>query len=35
LDEVALTLQCDRAILAFQATDRRERPWIHFTGTSA
>jgi 3-isopropylmalate/(R)-2-methylmalate dehydratase small subunit len=35
LDEVALTLQRDRAILAFQATDRRERPWIHFTGTSA
>jgi 3-isopropylmalate/(R)-2-methylmalate dehydratase small subunit len=35
LDEVALTLQRDREILAFQAADRVQRPWIHFTGTSA
>ena len=35
LDEVALTLQRDQEILAFQAADRGERPWIHFTGISA
>jgi 3-isopropylmalate/(R)-2-methylmalate dehydratase small subunit len=31
LDEVALTLQRDHEIRAFQAADRAERPWIHFT----
>ena len=30
LDEVALTLQRDNEIRAFQAADRLERPWIHF-----
>jgi 3-isopropylmalate/(R)-2-methylmalate dehydratase small subunit len=35
LDEVALTLQRDQEICAFQAADRGERPWIHFAGTSA
>ena len=30
LDEVALTLQRDDEIRAFQASDRMERPWIHF-----
>jgi hypothetical protein len=30
LDEVALTLQRDDEIRAFQAADRAERPWIHF-----
>ena len=30
LDEVLLTLQRDDEILAFQASDRAERPWIHF-----
>jgi 3-isopropylmalate/(R)-2-methylmalate dehydratase small subunit len=30
LDEVALTLQRDNAIRAFQAADQVERPWIHF-----
>jgi 3-isopropylmalate/(R)-2-methylmalate dehydratase small subunit len=30
LDEVALTLQRDGEIRAFQAADREERPWIHF-----
>jgi len=30
LDEVALTLQRDDEIKAFQAADRRARPWIHF-----
>jgi len=30
LDEVALTLQRDNEIRAFQAADRIERPWIHF-----
>jgi 3-isopropylmalate/(R)-2-methylmalate dehydratase small subunit len=30
LDEVALTLQRDNEIRAFQASDRAERPWIHF-----
>jgi 3-isopropylmalate/(R)-2-methylmalate dehydratase small subunit len=32
LDEVALTLQRDHEIRAFQAADRAERPWIHFAG---
>jgi 3-isopropylmalate/(R)-2-methylmalate dehydratase small subunit len=32
LDEVALTLQRDADIHAFQAADRIERPWIHFAG---
>jgi 3-isopropylmalate/(R)-2-methylmalate dehydratase small subunit len=35
LDEVALTLQRDSEIRAFQAVDRAARPWIHFTGKSA
>ena len=35
LDEVALTLQRDDEIRAFQAADRAERPWIHFAGKSA
>jgi 3-isopropylmalate/(R)-2-methylmalate dehydratase small subunit len=35
LDEVALTLQRDDEICAFQAADRIERPWIHFAGKSA
>jgi 3-isopropylmalate/(R)-2-methylmalate dehydratase small subunit len=35
LDEVALTLQRDGEIRAFQAADRTERPWIHFSGKSA
>jgi 3-isopropylmalate/(R)-2-methylmalate dehydratase small subunit len=35
LDEVALTLQRDSEILAFQAADRAERPWIHFARKSA
>jgi len=35
LDEVALTLQRDDEIRAFQATDREARPWIHFAGKSA
>jgi 3-isopropylmalate/(R)-2-methylmalate dehydratase small subunit len=35
LDEVALTLQRDDEIRAFQAADRTERPWIHFAGKSA
>jgi len=35
LDEVALTLQRDDEILAFQAADRSARPWIHFAGKSA
>jgi 3-isopropylmalate/(R)-2-methylmalate dehydratase small subunit len=30
LDEVLLTLQRDDEIRAFQASDRAERPWIHF-----
>jgi 3-isopropylmalate/(R)-2-methylmalate dehydratase small subunit len=34
LDEVALTLQRDSEILAFQAADRAERPWIHFARKS-
>ena len=35
LDEVLLTLQRDDEILAFQASDRAERPWIHFARKSA
>ncbi len=35
LDEVAMTLQRDNEIRAFQAVDRSARPWIHFAGTSA
>ncbi len=35
LDEVALTLQRDNAIRAFQAADRAERPWIYFAGDHA
>jgi 3-isopropylmalate/(R)-2-methylmalate dehydratase small subunit len=30
LDEIALTLQRDEDIRAFQAADRTDRPWIHF-----
>ena len=35
LDEVSLTLQRDDEIRAFQASDRVERPWIHFARKSA
>ncbi len=35
LDEVALTLQRDDEIRAFQAADRNERPWIHFARKQA
>lgn len=35
LDEVALTLQRDDEIRAFQTSDRAARPWIHFAGKSA
>jgi 3-isopropylmalate/(R)-2-methylmalate dehydratase small subunit len=35
LDEVALTLQRDGEIRAFQAADSAERPWIHFARKSA
>jgi 3-isopropylmalate/(R)-2-methylmalate dehydratase small subunit len=35
LDEVLLTLQRDDDIQAFQASDRAERPWIHFARKSA
>ena len=35
LDEIALTLQRDAEILAFLASDRKERPWIHFAGNQA
>jgi 3-isopropylmalate/(R)-2-methylmalate dehydratase small subunit len=35
LDEVALTLQRDDDIRAFQASDRTARPWIHFARNSA
>ena len=35
LDEVALTLQRDDDIRAFQSTDRVTRPWIHFARKSA
>jgi 3-isopropylmalate/(R)-2-methylmalate dehydratase small subunit len=34
LDEVSLTLQRDDEIRAFQASDRIERPWIHFARKS-
>src|SRR4029079_1590114 len=35
LDEVALTLQRDDEIRAFQAAERAERPWIHFARKTA
>ena len=35
LDEIALTLQRDAEIRAFQATDREDRPWIHFARNQA
>ena len=35
LDEVALTLERDDEIRAFQAVDRTMRPWIHFAGKLA
>ncbi|MGY3529600.1 3-isopropylmalate dehydratase small subunit [Bradyrhizobium sp. USDA 4452] len=35
LDEVALTLQRDDEIHAFQDADRTARPWIHFQKTPA
>jgi 3-isopropylmalate/(R)-2-methylmalate dehydratase small subunit len=35
LDEVALTLQRDKEIRAFQAADRAARPWIHFESKTA
>ena len=35
LDEVALTLQRDAEVHAFQASDRAARPWIHSTRTPA
>jgi 3-isopropylmalate/(R)-2-methylmalate dehydratase small subunit len=35
LDEVALTLQRDDEIRAFQAADREARPWIHFAKKQA
>jgi 3-isopropylmalate/(R)-2-methylmalate dehydratase small subunit len=35
LDEIALTLQRDAEIHAFQASDREERPWIHFARNQA
>jgi 3-isopropylmalate/(R)-2-methylmalate dehydratase small subunit len=35
LDEIALTLRRDDEIRAFQAADRGERPWIHFSRKSA
>jgi 3-isopropylmalate/(R)-2-methylmalate dehydratase small subunit len=35
LDEVALTLERDDEIRAFQAADRTMRPWIHFAGKLA
>jgi 3-isopropylmalate/(R)-2-methylmalate dehydratase small subunit len=35
LDEVALTLQRDSEISAFQAADRAVRPWIYFARKSA
>jgi 3-isopropylmalate/(R)-2-methylmalate dehydratase small subunit len=34
LDEIALTLRRDHEIRAFQASDRAERPWIHFAGNA-
>jgi 3-isopropylmalate/(R)-2-methylmalate dehydratase small subunit len=35
LDEIALTLQRDSEIKAFQVSDRDSRPWIHFARKSA
>jgi 3-isopropylmalate/(R)-2-methylmalate dehydratase small subunit len=35
LDEVLQTLRRDDEIRAFQASDRAERPWIHFAGKPA
>jgi 3-isopropylmalate/(R)-2-methylmalate dehydratase small subunit len=35
LDEIAMTLQRDAEIRAFQAADREERPWIHFARNHA
>ena len=35
LDEVALTLQRDDELRAFQTADCAARPWIHFAGKSA
>jgi 3-isopropylmalate/(R)-2-methylmalate dehydratase small subunit len=35
LDEIALTLQRDNEIRAFQTADRVGRPWIHFAGDHA
>jgi 3-isopropylmalate/(R)-2-methylmalate dehydratase small subunit len=35
LDEVALTLQRNQEIRAFQAADRNARPWIHLARTTA
>src|SRR4051794_9320056 len=35
LDEIALTLRGEHEIRAFQASDRAERPWIHFARKSA
>jgi 3-isopropylmalate/(R)-2-methylmalate dehydratase small subunit len=32
LDEILMTLRRDDEIRAFQASDRAERPWIHFAG---
>ena len=34
LDEIALTLQRDDEIRAFQSADLTSRPWIHFQGIS-
>jgi 3-isopropylmalate/(R)-2-methylmalate dehydratase small subunit len=34
LDEIALTLRREHEIQAFQASDRTERPWIHFARKS-
>lgn len=35
LDEVALSLQRDQEIRAFQAADKTARPWIHFARKTA
>ena len=35
LDEVLQTLRRDDEIRAFQASDRHQRPWIHFAGKQA
>jgi 3-isopropylmalate/(R)-2-methylmalate dehydratase small subunit len=32
LDEIQLTLRREQEIRTFQASDRAERPWIHFAG---